>query len=65
MRSGIGAIGPCVFWRPEIPPASNGFSRDIETIATRLPYGSPEFLAELKKVYTQYDSELLGPPPEG
>jgi quercetin dioxygenase-like cupin family protein len=45
-----------------------GFERyfaDIEEIARRLSYASPEFLAELKKIYRKYDSELLGPPPEG
>src|ERR1700756_2678064 len=45
-----------------------GFERyfaDIEQIVRRLPYASPEFLAELKKTYSKYDSELLGPPPPG
>jgi quercetin dioxygenase-like cupin family protein len=45
-----------------------GFERffvDIETIVRRLPYGSPEFLAELMKVYKKYDTEMLGPAPQG
>jgi uncharacterized cupin superfamily protein len=45
-----------------------GFERyfaDLEVIVHRLPYASPEFLDELAKVYTKYDSKLLGPSPEG
>ena len=45
-----------------------GFERlfaDIETIVRRLPYGSPEFFAELMKVYKKYDTEMLGPAPQG
>jgi uncharacterized cupin superfamily protein len=47
------------------PAGFEKFFADIETTARRLPYGSPEFLAELKKVYTKYDSQLLAPPPLG
>jgi len=47
------------------PAGFENFFPDIEATARPLPYGSPEFLAELAKVYTKYDSELLGPPPEG
>lgn len=31
----------------------------------RFTNGSPGFLAELAKVYRKYNSELLGPPPQG
>lgn len=47
------------------PAGFEGYFADIEVLAKRLPYASPEFLAELKKIYTRYDSELLGPPPPG
>ena len=47
------------------PAGFEGYFADIEVLARRLPYASPEFLAELKKIYHKYDSELLGPPPEG
>ena len=45
-----------------------GFERffaDIEMTARHFPYGSPKFLAELMKVYTKYDTEMLGPAPQG
>ncbi len=41
------------------PAGFEKFFPDIEATARPLPYGSPEFLAELAKVYTKYDSELL------
>jgi hypothetical protein len=47
------------------PAGFERFIADIETTARHLSYGSPEFFAELKKVHTKYDSELLEPPPQG
>jgi quercetin dioxygenase-like cupin family protein len=47
------------------PAGFERFFADIETTARHYPYGSPEFLAELTKVYAKYDSKLLGPPPQG
>jgi quercetin dioxygenase-like cupin family protein len=47
------------------PAGFERFFADIEIAARQFPYGSHEFLAELKKLYTRYDSELLGPPPPG
>jgi uncharacterized cupin superfamily protein len=45
------------------PAGFERFFADIEALARRLPYGNPQFFDELKKVYLNYDSELLGPPP--
>jgi quercetin dioxygenase-like cupin family protein len=45
-----------------------GFERyfaDIEAIIRHSSYGSPEFLAESMKVFKNYDSEMLGPAPQG
>lgn len=47
------------------PAGFERFFADIETTAHLFSYGSPEFLVALAKVYKKYDSELLGPPPEG
>jgi uncharacterized RmlC-like cupin family protein len=47
------------------PAGFERFFADIETTAHHFSYASPEFLAELAKVYRKYDSELLGPPPIG
>ena len=47
------------------PAGFERFFADIETIVHRLPYGSPEFLADVMKVYKKYDTEMLGPPPQG
>jgi quercetin dioxygenase-like cupin family protein len=47
------------------PAGFEHFFPDIEKLAKQFTYGSPEFLAELAKVYKKYDSELLGPPPQG
>ena len=47
------------------PAGFEGFFADIEAIARHLPYGSPEFFAELMKVYKKYDTEMLGPAPQG
>lgn len=46
------------------PAGFERFFADLELLVRRLPYGSSEFLAELKKIYTHYDSELIGPPPQ-
>jgi quercetin dioxygenase-like cupin family protein len=46
------------------PAGFERFFADVEITSRHFPYGSPEFLAELKKVYTKYDSGLLGPPPK-
>lgn len=47
------------------PAGFERFFADIETTARRLPYGSPEFFAELMSVYKRYDTEMLGPAPQG
>jgi quercetin dioxygenase-like cupin family protein len=47
------------------PAGFENFFPDIEALSRRLPYASPEFLAELAKVYMKYDSALLGSPPQG
>jgi quercetin dioxygenase-like cupin family protein len=47
------------------PAGFERFFADIETTARHLPYGSPEFFAELMKVYKKYDTEMLGPAPQG
>jgi quercetin dioxygenase-like cupin family protein len=47
------------------PAGFERFFADIETTARRLPYGSPEFFAELMNVYKRYDTEMLGPAPQG
>jgi hypothetical protein len=41
------------------------FFADIETTARHFPYGSPQFFSELMKVYPKYDTEMLGPAPQG
>ena len=46
------------------PAGFERFFADIEELSRRVPYGNPEFLSELKKVYLRYDSELLGPAPQ-
>lgn len=56
---------PVRFLAAGSPAGFEGYFADIEVLARRLPYASPEFLTELKKIYRKYDSELLGPPPEG
>ncbi|GAC1436638.1 MAG: hypothetical protein NVS1B11_36130 [Terriglobales bacterium] len=45
------------------PAGFERFFADIETISL-LQYGSPEFFAELMKVYKKYDTEMLGPVPQ-
>ncbi len=45
------------------PAGFERFFADLETTVRRFPYGSPEFLAELTKVFTKYDTAVLGPPP--
>jgi quercetin dioxygenase-like cupin family protein len=45
------------------PAGFERFFADIEALARKLPYGTPAFFAELAKVYSKYDSALLGPPP--
>ncbi len=47
------------------PAGFERFFADLETIVRRHPYGSTEFLAELAAVYQKYNSQLLGPPPQG
>jgi uncharacterized cupin superfamily protein len=47
------------------PAGFEGFFADIETTTRHFPYGSPEFFAELMKVYPKYDTEMLGPAPKG
>ncbi len=47
------------------PAGFERFFADVEIASRHFPYGSPDFLAELKKVYTKYDSKLLGAPPQG
>jgi quercetin dioxygenase-like cupin family protein len=47
------------------PAGFERFFADLEAAAHHFSYGSPQFLAELAKVYKKYDSELLGPPPQG
>jgi uncharacterized cupin superfamily protein len=45
-----------------------GFERffvDLDGIVRHFTYGSPEFIGELKKVYPKYDTEILGPAPQG
>ena len=45
------------------PAGFERFFADLDGIDST--YGSLEFLAELKKVYPKYDSEILGPTPQG
>jgi quercetin dioxygenase-like cupin family protein len=47
------------------PAGFERFFADVETVARRLPYGSPEFMAKVMKVYKKYDTEMLGPAPQG
>jgi mannose-6-phosphate isomerase-like protein (cupin superfamily) len=47
------------------PAGFENFFRDIAELVKRLPYASPAFLAELRRLYPKYDSELLGAPPAG
>jgi quercetin dioxygenase-like cupin family protein len=47
------------------PAGFEKFFADIEIAARNHPYSSPEFLTDLKNIYTKYDSKLVGPPPEG
>lgn len=45
------------------PAGYERFFADIETTAHQSRYGTPEFFAELMKVYKKYDTEMLGPAP--
>jgi quercetin dioxygenase-like cupin family protein len=45
------------------PAGFERFFADIETLVRQNPYGSPEFLTGLAKVYERYDSKMTGPPP--
>jgi quercetin dioxygenase-like cupin family protein len=47
------------------PAGFERFFADIETTARHFPYGSPQFFSELMKVYPKYDTEMLGPAPQG
>lgn len=47
------------------PAGFERFFADIDKVVRRFPYGSPEFLAELKKIYPKYDTEILGSAPQG
>jgi quercetin dioxygenase-like cupin family protein len=47
------------------PAGFERFFADIEATARRSPYGTPEFFTELMNVYKKYDSEMLGPAPQG
>jgi quercetin dioxygenase-like cupin family protein len=47
------------------PAGFERFFADIETTARHFAYGSPQFFAELMKVYAKYDTEMLGPAPQG
>jgi hypothetical protein len=55
----------CISLNSGNPAGFERFFADIETTARRLPYGSPEFFAELMNVYKKYDTEMLGPAPQG
>jgi quercetin dioxygenase-like cupin family protein len=46
------------------PAGFERFFADVETTTRRFPYGSPEFFAEVMKVYKKYDTEMLGPAPQ-
>ncbi|GAC1624320.1 MAG: hypothetical protein NVS9B13_18780 [Candidatus Acidiferrum sp.] len=46
------------------PAGFERFFADVEATSRRFPYGSPEFMAELMKVYKNYDTEMLGPAPQ-
>ena len=46
------------------PAGFERFFADIETTGRHFPYGSPEFFAELMKVYKKYDTEMLGAAPQ-
>ena len=56
---------PVRFLNSENPAGFERFFADLETMIRHFPYGSPEFLSELTKVYTKYDTEMLGPAPQG
>ena len=47
------------------PAGFERFFADLDGIVRHFAYGSPELLAELKKVYPKYDNEILGPTPQG
>ena len=47
------------------PAGFERFFADVEATARHSPYGSPEFFAEVMKVYKRYDTEMLGPAPQG
>jgi uncharacterized cupin superfamily protein len=56
---------PMRFLNSGNPAGFERFFADLETIVRRFPYGSPEFLVELRKIYPKYDTEILGPAPQG
>jgi quercetin dioxygenase-like cupin family protein len=47
------------------PAGFERFFADVETTARHSPYGSPEFLAEVMKLYKKYDTDMFGPAPQG
>jgi quercetin dioxygenase-like cupin family protein len=55
---------PVHFLNSGNPAGFEQFFADVQATARRFPYGSPEFLAELMKVYKKYDTEMLGPAPQ-
>jgi quercetin dioxygenase-like cupin family protein len=46
------------------PAGFERFFAEFEPIMRRFPYGTPDFFAELMKVYKKYDTEMLGPAPK-
>jgi quercetin dioxygenase-like cupin family protein len=56
---------PVHFLNSGNPAGFERFFADIEMTGHHFPYGSREFFAELMKVYKKYDTEMLGPAPQG
>jgi mannose-6-phosphate isomerase-like protein (cupin superfamily) len=56
---------PVRFLNSGNPAGFERFFADVEVTARHSPYGSPEFFAEVMKVYKKYDTEMLGPAPQG
>ncbi|MDP9146184.1 MAG: cupin domain-containing protein [Acidobacteriota bacterium] len=55
---------PVRFLNSGNPAGFEKFFADIETILAKSPSGSPEFFAEVMKVYKNYDTTMLGPAPK-
>jgi len=47
------------------PAGFERFFADLDGIVRHFKYGSPQFLAELKKVYPKHNTEILGSAPQG